>query len=69
MANAPQDGPHIALACLLEVVASGPPSSPLRTHGAQSTPRPARALNVSDFMHPCIGRQAAPLLGPRGVRG
>jgi len=36
---------------------------PTATHGALSSPRPARALNVVVFMHPCAYRQAAPLLG------
>ncbi|UTD55450.1 hypothetical protein [Halomonas sp. MS1] len=37
--------------------------TPTATHAAHSTPRPARALNVEFFMHPCDRRQATPLLG------
>ncbi|ASK19355.1 hypothetical protein CEK60_08605 [Halomonas sp. N3-2A] len=45
------------------MVARGYAPQPAATHGALSTPRPARALNVVVFMHPCTRRQAAPLLG------
>ncbi|WP_238401508.1 hypothetical protein, partial [Vreelandella alkaliphila] len=37
--------------------------TPAATHAALLSPRPARALNVVVFMHPCTRCQAAPLLG------
>ncbi|AYF32373.1 hypothetical protein CUU95_00370 [Vreelandella alkaliphila] len=42
---------------------------PAATHAALLSPRPARALNVVVFMHPCTHCKAAPLLGWLGKNG